>query len=64
MSGSEEKIRRYLSKGPKTDRELKQATHANRTGLWIYDTAKKNLMKCNEIRWVRKGQWYELIEDL
>lgn len=54
----EEKIRRALMNGPKTDRELKQSTHANRTGLWIYETSKKNLQKVKEITWINsKRKW-------
>lgn len=54
----EEKIRRALINGPKTDRELKQSTHANRTGLWIYETSKKNLQKVKEIVWLKtKNKW-------
>lgn len=45
----EEKIRRILFNGPKTERDLKRYAHVNRTGLWIYENAKKNLEKSNEI---------------
>lgn len=54
----EEKIRRVLAKGPKTDRELKQFTNAHRTGLWFFDSAKRNLMAGREIAWDKKmGKW-------
>jgi 5S rRNA maturation endonuclease (ribonuclease M5) len=46
----EEKIRRVLStKGPQTNRGLKQLTNANRAGLWIYNNAKDNLRRENDI---------------
>ena len=46
----EEKIRRVLStKGPQTDRGLRQRTNANRAGLWIYNNARVNLLREHEI---------------
>jgi len=57
----EQKIRRVLEKGPKTERELKQLTNAARAGLWMYESAKRNLAAAHEIffqkkikRWVKK----------
>lgn len=47
----EEKIRRVLKiKGPLSDRELKQQTHGNRAGLWLYEQAKQNLKRSTELR--------------
>ena len=54
----EEKIRRVLKRAPRTDRELKQYTHAKKTGLWVYDRAKKNLLNANEISWDRNIKRY------
>lgn len=46
----EQKIRRQLkTKGSLSDWELKQATNANRDGLWFYEAAKQNLIKAEEI---------------
>lgn len=45
----EEKIRRALSTGPKTKRELQRSSHANRTGIWSFKTAIKNLKDAGEI---------------
>jgi hypothetical protein len=45
----EEKIRRQLAAGPKTDRVLRQKTNADRAGLWFYETAKNNLKRAGEI---------------
>jgi hypothetical protein len=57
----EEKIRRVLAKGPKTDRELKQLTNAKRSGLWFYESAKKNLQLAREISWNKKTKrWGEV----
>jgi hypothetical protein len=56
----EEKIRRALSKGPKTDRELKQRTNANRAGLWFYESAKKNLQIANEVFFDKKIKRWRL----
>ena len=54
----EEKIRRCLRKTPLKDWELKRNTAANRDGLWVYDTAKKNLQKAGEIDWEKTNkQW-------
>ena len=40
------------------DYELKQKTGANRAGLWIYESALKNLQRAKEIRWDTKSkQW-------
>ena len=57
----EEKIRRVLKSGPKSDRELKQSTHANREGLWYYGMAITNLQKANEIRWEKQRKLWRLI---
>ena len=57
----EEKIRRVLSKRPRTDRELKQYTHASQAGLWFYETAKKNLQRSQELRWDKKKRVWEVL---
>ncbi len=56
----EEKIRRVLKSGPKSDRELKQNTHANREGLWYYNMAISNLQKANEIGWEKQRKLWRL----
>lgn len=59
----EERIRRTLSaRGPLTERQLKQATNANRTGLWVFGAAKQNLIKAGEIVWQKAGKRYEIID--
>jgi len=57
----EEKIRRAINKKPHTDRELKQATNAHRDGLWIYEAAKRNLLRSYEMKWNRKEKIYEKV---
>ena len=57
----EEKIRRVLAEGPRSDRELKQRTHARRAGLWIYEAARRNLERGKEISWDRKKKFYEKV---
>jgi hypothetical protein len=55
----EERIRRALNQGPLKDRELKQKTGAYRSGLWVYNSALKNLQKGQEIGWDKKNkQWF------
>ena len=49
MAKMEERIRRVLGEGTLSDRELKQKTHANRTGLYIFKNAVMNLIKDGEI---------------
>jgi len=46
----EERIRRVLgTKKSLSERDLKQMTNANRTGLWLFNTALDNLRKADEI---------------
>jgi NADH dehydrogenase/NADH:ubiquinone oxidoreductase subunit G len=59
----EEKIRRILSNGPKTDRDLKRYTHCKQDGLWFYNMAKQNLENCREINFDRQSRQYFLAES-
>jgi Bifunctional DNA primase/polymerase, N-terminal len=55
----EESIRRVLKREPLKDYQLKQATGANRAGLWVFESAKKNLERSKEIAWGKKDkQWF------
>jgi hypothetical protein len=57
----EEKIRRTLrAKGPLTDRELKRFAHVERSGLWVFTMAIRNLQGANEIRTNRATKRWEL----
>lgn len=61
IAGMEEKIRRVLrARGSQKDRKLKQLTAAYRSGLWSYNTAKKNLMASGEMGFNRKVKTYFL----
>jgi len=60
----EEKIRRILTNGDRTDRELRQLTHADRTGLWVFSTAKRNLRQAGEIRWDGKRKCFCLTDKV
>ena len=60
LAKMEEKIRRLLHRGPKTERVLRQYSHANRAGLLIYDNAKNNLQKHKEIMYDRKNKIWQI----
>jgi len=53
----EEKIRRVLgARGVLSDRELKRAVHAERKGIWLYETAKSNLQRGGELSFDKKSK--------
>jgi hypothetical protein len=57
----EEKIRRVLkTNGSMKDWELKRSTNASKKGLWIYETAKRNLRGANEMGFDKKDRRYSL----
>jgi hypothetical protein len=56
----EEGIRRVLHRGAKKENNLKQDVNANRAGLWVFETAKKNLMQAGEIRLDRRSNTWTL----
>ena len=57
----EEKIRRLLKTyNAMTDRDLKRHAHVNKTGLWIYNTAQKNLKNAQEIIYDKKTNRWKL----
>jgi hypothetical protein len=50
LARMEEQIRRVLQgRGSAKDWELKRAVNSRRTGTWVYETAKNNLLKAREI---------------
>ncbi len=54
----EEKIRRVLTTGPRSDRDLKRAVHYNRVGTWVFSNAVRNLSRNNEIHFDKTaGVW-------
>ena len=57
----EERIRRVLrSKGHLKDWQLRRAVNADKKGLWVYSTAKKNLEKARELAFNNKDKRYFL----
>ena len=60
----EEKIRRCLrTKGPLKEHELKDSVNAWRSGLWLYEQAKKNLISANEIQFHGKFKKFVLLSE-
>ena len=59
----EEKIRRILTSGDKTDRDLRRATHADRAGLWVFSAAKRNLRQAGEIKYSAKNKCFSLVKE-
>jgi len=50
VAAMEAKIRRALeAKGPLKERELRQLTHADRTGIWVFQSALRNLVSVGDI---------------
>ena len=45
----EERIRRALARGRMPERDLKDAVHVERVGLWVFETAVLNLQKGDEV---------------
>ena len=58
----EETIRRLLRKKDRTERELKQFTHYNTYGIYLYNAAKNNLVREKEIRLDSKSKLWCLVE--
>ena len=59
----EEKIRRTLkSRGPLSNRELRRAVHAEREGVWAYQTAIGNLLNVKDV-WQDSGRFFPVPED-
>jgi len=56
----EEKIRRTLTTGPRSDRDLKRTVHYNRIGTWVFSNAIRNLTRGNEIYFDKKAQTWGL----
>lgn len=56
----EEKIRRVLTTGPRSDYELKRAVHYSRVGTWVYTNAIRNLTRGGEIRFDKAAKAWGL----
>ena len=55
----EEKIRRVLENGSRTEREIKQRTNYKRAGIWFFNTAFNNLKTNGEIRKKRSNKVFK-----
>lgn len=56
----EEKIRRILTTGARSERDLKRAVHYNRIGTWVFSNAVRNLTKSNEIHFDKAAKSWGL----
>jgi hypothetical protein len=56
ISKLEERIRRVLTRGPLSRRDLRRSTQADRHGLWAFNSAVKNLVDAGDI--VKTGDSY------
>jgi len=61
IAALEERIRRALKKGQKKIGRLKQVVNANRTGLWFFEKALKNLERYSEIALNNKSKKWRLV---
>jgi hypothetical protein len=61
VAAMEEKMRRLLRTGPKSERDLKRGVHVERSGLWFYETAIKNLQAAGEIKRDKVSQQWALL---
>lgn len=59
----EEKIRRILLIGAKSEYELKRGVHVDRTGLWPFIQALKNLSTGKEIAWDKANKTYLIVSE-
>ncbi len=60
MARVETRIRRTLSTGTKTLRELQQLTNARRSGLWIWKSALQNLQQNDEVFYESTNKTYSI----
>jgi hypothetical protein len=59
----EEKIRRILLIGAKSEHDLKRGVHVDRTGLWPFLQALKNLSTGKEIAWDKANKTYLIVSE-
>jgi hypothetical protein len=60
----EEKIRRVLRTGAKSERELKRAAHVERTGLWPFTQALNNLSAGKEIVRNKADKTFSIMKEI
>jgi len=56
----EEKIRRTLKTGPRSEYEIKRAVHYSRIGTWVFTNAMRNLTTGGEIQFDKKANAWGL----
>jgi hypothetical protein len=56
----ENRIRRCLGTRPMSDRDLKRGCNMNRYGWWLFDTARKNLERSNEIFYDKRSNLWRI----
>jgi len=56
----ETRIRRSLNTQPRGNRDLKRSCNVSRYGLWLFDTALRNLQRANEIYHDKKTQTWRM----
>jgi hypothetical protein len=58
----EEKIRRVLTaRGPLSSRELRQYTNTHKEGIWLFETAIRNLSKISDITFLKAEKRYAIL---
>ena len=60
IAATEEKIRRALTRGALKGRDLKRRIHVDRVGLWVWNTAVKNLVEAGDVARDAKADLYWL----
>jgi len=63
IAALEEKIKRVLSGGPLSKRDLTKKCHKERFGVWMWQKATNNLMGEQSIAWNRKLKKYQRVSD-
>jgi len=64
IAQTEERIRRALSRGPKSEHEIKRVINYTRLGLWAYMQAMRNLSQAHEIDYDKQMGLYGLASNL
>jgi hypothetical protein len=64
VARTEERIRRALARGALPRRDLRRRVHADRVGLWIWNTAVDNLKREQEVAHDPKTDRFWLVEPV
>jgi hypothetical protein len=60
MAIIEQKIRRILFSGPKSERDIKRQCHAERVGLWFFTSALNNMSRAREIQFDKNAKTWRI----